>query len=402
MDPLIPRPMRWALPEAALLAAAALLARVDAAAAPLAQFGPFFAASVAAAGLWIGARYQRARVAFAMILIAGAAGALATATGPGLAARVVFQSIALLLPLNLAALAWSLDRGILTPTGLTRLGALAAQAIVVAAYATTAPDTALGLLDARLLPSHLTDWTRVGDLGVVAFALAAISLGASLALAGGAARRPWLWALAACFLALQHARPDPAPLLYLGTAALMLVVTMVEQTFVMAYHDGLTGLPARRALHDALLRLGDRYAIAMVDVDHFKRLNDTHGHDTGDQVLRMVASHLARMGGGGTAYRYGGEEFALLFPNTDPADAVGELERLRTAIARTDFAPRARLRPRRRPAKPRARKSPKRLAVTVSIGVAGPNGRRGAEAVLKAADAALYRAKKGGRNRVEA
>ena len=396
-----PSPLRWALPEGALLAAAAVLASLDAAWEPLARFGPFFAGVVAAAALLLGARYQRSRLAFAVILLATAAGALTIAGGGAPADRVVFQATALLLPFNLAALPWSLERGIVTPPGLTRLGALAAQAVAVAAYAAAAPETALAALEHRFLPSHVTAWTAIGDLGLTAFAGAGLLLVASFALAGGAARRPWLWALAACFLALHAERPGPVPVLYLATAGLMLVVATVEQTFAMAYHDGLTGLPARRALTEALPRLGARYAIAMVDVDHFKQLNDTHGHDAGDQVLRMVATHLARVGEGGRAYRYGGEEFTLVFADRSVAEVAPELERLRAEIAGARFATRRRLRPRRKPAKPRARGSASHVAVTVSIGAAGPDNGRTPGAVIKAADRALYRAKENGRNRVE-
>jgi diguanylate cyclase (GGDEF)-like protein len=396
-----PSPLRWALPEGALLGAAAVLASLDAAWEPLGRFGPFFACIVAAAALLLGARYQRSRLAFAVILLAAAAGALAIAGGGAPADRVVFQATALLLPLNLAVLPWSLERGIVTPPGLARLGAIAAQGVAVTAYATAAPETALVLLDARVLPSHVTSWTAIGDLGLLAFAAAGLLLVASFAFAGGAARRPWLWALVACFLALHAERPGPVPTLYLATAGLMLVVATVEQTFAMAYHDGLTGLPARRALTEALPRLGARYAIAMVDVDHFKQLNDTHGHDTGDQVLRMVATHLARVREGGRAYRYGGEEFTLVFADRGVAEVAPELERLRAEIAGAGFATRRRLRPRRKPAKPRASRSASHLTVTVSIGAAGPDGRRSPDDVIRAADKALYRAKKTGRNRVE-
>ena len=396
-----PSPLRWALPEGALLAAAAILASLDAAWEPLARFGPFFACVVAAAALLLGARYQRSRLAFAAILLATAAGALTIASGGSPAARVVFQATALLLPLNLAVLPWSLERGIVTPPGLVRLGAIAAQAVAVTAYATAAPETALAALEHRLLPSHVTSWTAIGDLGLIGFATAGLLLVASFAFAGGAARRPWLWALAACLLALHAERPGPVPVLYLATAGLMLVVATVEQTFTMAYHDGLTGLPARRALIDALPRLGARYAIAMVDVDHFKQLNDTHGHDTGDQVLRMVATHLARVREGGRAYRYGGEEFTLVFADRTVAEVAPELERLRAEIAGARFATRRRLRARKKPAKPRARGSASHLTVTVSIGAAGTDNGRTPDGVVVAADKALYRAKEGGRNRVE-
>src|SRR2546422_4854379 len=76
----------------------------------------------------------------------------------------------------------------------------------------------------------------------------------------------------------------------------------------------LTGLPGRRALDEALVRLGGRYAIAMVDIDHFKRFNDEHGHDAGDQLLRMLATKLSQIEGGGRPLRYGGPGLPDRFP----------------------------------------------------------------------------------------
>jgi len=114
------------------------------------------------------------------------------------------------------------------------------------------------------------------------------------------------------FLALRFGAQDEFLSLFCGSCVLA-AGSIVETSYLLAYHDELTTLPSRRAFHDALLRLEAPYSIAMVDIDHFKRCNDTYGHDTGDQVLRMVASRLARVSGGGQAYRCGGEEFAILF-----------------------------------------------------------------------------------------
>jgi len=86
---------------------------------------------------------------------------------------------------------------------------------------------------------------------------------------------------------------------YSGTAGLVLVFAVLEHGYDIAYRDELTGLPGRRAFNDVMAQLGGTYAIAMCDVDHFKKFNDTYGHDTGDQVLRMVAAQLSQVGGGG-------------------------------------------------------------------------------------------------------
>ena len=101
---------------------------------------------------------------------------------------------------------------------------------------------------------------------------------------------------------------------YFGIAALVLASSIIENSYSLAYQDELTSLASRRAFNDALLRLKPPYTIAAVDIDHFKRINDNFGHDTGDQVLRLVASRLARVSGGGEAFRVGGEEFTILFP----------------------------------------------------------------------------------------
>jgi PleD family two-component response regulator len=159
----------------------------------------------------------------------------------------------------------------------------------------------------------------------------------------------------------------------------------------------------------------------VVDIDHFKRFNDTYGHDTGDQVLQLVAVSLSRVTGGGQAYRCGGEEFNILFPGKTTSGVVDHLEQLRAAIASSEFRVRSGDRrqvprgPDRRNERPRGRKrtghairelaqekSPAPLSVTVSIGVAtSARERLQPELVLQAADKALYRAKANGRNRVE-
>jgi len=182
------------------------------------------------------------------------------------------------------------------------------------------------------------------------------------------------------------------------------VVSLLQESHALAFRDQLTGLPGRRALDERLRSLGERYAIAMVDVDHFKKFNDTHGHDIGDQVLKLVANRLAQVGGGGTAYRYGGEEFSVVFPGVEADEAAPWLEAIRDSIEKYRMAVRAGDRPKKAEegAKRRGAGAPEKgLSVTVSIGLAGPSGRaRTPQQVVKAADEALYRAKQGGRNRL--
>jgi len=155
-------------------------------------------------------------------------------------------------------------------------------------------------------------------------------------------------------------------------------------------------------MNEFLLKVGRRYTVAMVDVDHFKKVNDNHGHDVGDQVLRMVSTCLRRVSGGGRAYRYGGEEFAVIFPNKDIDRALPHLEELRETISRAGFVVRGRKRSKQNPEAQKGKSAGKaRLQVTVSIGVAARNDKNTTpQQLIKAADQALYRAKKGGRNQV--
>jgi diguanylate cyclase (GGDEF)-like protein len=309
----------------------------------------------------------------------------------------------LLLPLNLAGVSLLSERGLFTGPGLTRLGLILAQAPLVAFLCLPGQRHVAALLDRRFVEVDLGAWTSLPQPSLAAFGVAGVVLGVRFFLRRGAIERGFLWALAGAFTALQGLPLGWSPAAFLGTAALILAVSVIEMSYRIAYHDELTGLPGRRALNEALLRLGSQYAVAMVDIDHFKRFNDRYGHEVGDQVLRMVASRLERVSGGGKAYRYGGEEFAVLFPGQSVADALPHLESLRKAVEASCFVLRGPDRPREKPDKPKRSGSPRSaVLVTVSIGVAERDGtRRRPGEVLKAADKALYRAKNAGRNQIK-
>ena len=211
-------------------------------------------------------------------------------------------------------------------------------------------------------------------------------------------------ALAAFFVAAEWAESASVFGAFMTAAGAIVLVAFVQESHRLAFRDELTGLPGRRALDEALRALGPHYVIAMADVDHFKGFNDTHGHDIGDQVLKLVAARLAEVGGEGSAFRYGGEEFAVLFPDKGLKEALPFLQHSRASIERYRMAVRGEERPRHKDAGIRRRgdSAPmKLLSVTVSMGAAEPQfERQPPSQVLKAADEALYRAKKGGRNRV--
>jgi diguanylate cyclase (GGDEF)-like protein len=210
----------------------------------------------------------------------------------------------------------------------------------------------------------------------------------------------FIWALAAAIVPLVAGVSGETLTLWFATSGLILTLSLIESSHRMAYSDELTGLPARRALNEELLKVGRTYTIAMIDIDHFKKVNDTYGHDIGDQVLKMVAAQIEEVSGGGRPYRFGGEEFTVFFPNKSAREALPHLEELREAIEASGFTLRDAGRPEEKPEQP-AKGGGQRLKVTASIGVAERNDfNLTPAAVLKAADKALYRAKEMGRNRV--
>ncbi len=168
----------------------------------------------------------------------------------------------------------------------------------------------------------------------------------------------------------------------------IIFILLIRESYRLAFYDELTSLPGRRALVEDMAKLGMKYSLAMIDIDHFKKFNDTYGHDTGDEVLKMVASKLAEVGGGGKAYRYGGEEFVLLFPSREVEESYKHTDILRETIAKSPFIV-------------RNKQNSKTIYINISSGIVQKNSQdKDPFAVMKRADNALYKAKKAGRNQV--
>jgi len=199
---------------------------------------------------------------------------------------------------------------------------------------------------------------------------------------------------------IEDAARSGAMIAFATCAGILLIGSVLDSAWRHANLDGLTGLPSRRPFDQRLEHLVGSYALAVLDIDHFKQINDRFGHDTGDQVLRRVAACLrqTRMG---TPYRYGGEEFVLICPDDDVL--IADLNALRETVENTRFVVRSVDRPSHKPHPPAPHIPGKEVTVriTVSIGVArSANGRGKPYEVLEAADHALYEAKGSGRNRV--
>jgi GGDEF domain-containing protein len=382
----------------------------------------FYYYAVFVAGILLAWRFHSSRVMFTLLtlLLAQRAmeffgGGKTAATGPG---RIALEAVAFLLPLNFIVLSWARERGFTIEAVAQRLGLLFFESVFVAVICRPGEKAGPAFLRGELLSREMFGWTGIPQVAWLGLLVALGVLLGRFFLYRKPVESGLLWSLVAAFLGLQAGGVGRIASGYFATAGLVLVSSIVETSYLLAYHDELTTLPARRAFNEAVLRLEGTYAVAVVDIDHFKSFNDTYGHDTGDQVLRLVAGRLAGVSGGGEAYRVGGEEFTILFPGKTVSEVLPHLEQLRQAIEESKFrvrgVPERRGESRGADRRVTSRKGAVRrlarepeasgeLSVTVSMGVAEPNAKtREVEQVIQAADKALYRAKQGGRNRVEA
>jgi diguanylate cyclase (GGDEF)-like protein len=391
---------RLTLPGSLLLVISALLIRVGVLAEPKSPLVEFFPVAVFGIGLALSAFFRRSRLFFALLALALAQTAFAWVL-PHLSpasAKITANAIGLLLPLDLLVLAFVKERGIISPAGRRKLGTFAGQILAVAILCVPALAMPAAQISRRFAPPALSNWSGLSQPALLVFFLAAAVMMFPLVRRYKAVESSLLWSLVAAFIALRTAAATHLDGVYFAAGGLALIVALIETSYAMAYLDELTQLPSRRALNEALLKLGDSYTLAMMDVDHFKKFNDTYGHEAGDQALRMVASRLAHITGGGRAYRYGGEEFAVVFPGKPSEEVFVYLDRMRRVIEQSVFTVRGKDR-RRKGKSGIGRGSKKETNVTVSVGLASCNGDHLTPAeVLRMADQALYKAKARGRN----
>ena len=399
--------MNLALPAGIVIAAWLLVPRAAELPPSLAGIRVYGVYFVLAVGLLLALGFRRGRIVFALLTLALAYICYGVVVRDGLAgfrAHTLFAALGVFVPLNLALLCMLPERGIFNVHELQRLGVLAAE-ILFTLWVIYAPATRItAWAISPFVETTLFAATPIRQLGWLVFTLAITASLAAWTLRRSPLDIAFTGAIAAFAFAMHFVGEPNAFAVYLVAAALVFIVALLQDTFRMAFRDELTGLPSRRNLNERMMGLGRRYTIAMCDVDHFKKFNDTHGHDLGDQVLKMVAAKLDEVKGGGTAYRYGGEEFTVLFPGKDIEHAKPHLEALRTAIEAYKIAARARGRPEKPEPATRRRgtfREANPVSVTISIGVAERNAELATpEDVIKAADKALYRAKDKGRNQV--
>ena len=410
------------VPAAIIIGTALTLAAVPALPRSLATIFPAlpWLALVTGTGLSVLFNRGRAFIAFVSLLAAYAGIEFSASLGPqGFPERAVYTAITLLVPANILFALVYAERGVYQHRNYRWWLIAAAEIVVVAWVASAGRNPLSGTVWQSLLEHWLLSSPPIPLAGRILIAAAFVA----------AVWRAWpvppantprpldvgmASLVASFFIACEWYGTPGAFSAFITTSGILLLVALTQESHRLAFYDELTSLPGRRALEERLPGLGPVCAMAMIDVDHFKKFNDTHGHAIGDQVLKLVAARLALVTGGGIAYRYGGEEFAVLFPGRSLDDALRALEGLRASIEGYGMKIRSDDRPRdsqsgslrrtdvngnavRADSAPSAYKV---LGVTVSIGVAERDAALNPSQVLRAADQALYRAKSAGRNRV--
>ncbi len=303
-------------------------------------------------------------------------------------ATAFFNYASLLYPVHLLVFLLLKERGFFSVWGMAKLLFFVAE-IFLLLYLLSFPNVAVeSFLNTKIFAISLDPLKDVSVvLGVfIAFIMGVLVLLNRYLLYNSS----FLVILITFYLALYLINiPHATETLFLAIAVIIFVI-LIRESYRLAFYDELTLLPGRRALVEDMAKLGKKYTLAMIDIDHFKKFNDTYGHKTGDDVLKMVASKFADVGGGGKAYRYGGEEFTILFPSKDVHESYMFVDLLRQEIERTTFVVRS-----------KNKKDSKTIHVNISSGVVENTPQdKDPFAVMKRADEALYRAKKSGRNRV--
>lgn len=318
-------------------------------------------------------------------------------------AAVVFHLCCLLLPLMFGLFAVWQERTHLFQDMVARFAVLVAVGGVVLGLEQSFSQALLGWLAVIRWPALHGQWMSLIQLAYPVFLAAFVLLVVQYLRNPRPLHAAQVIGLIGLFWMLPRTFTLPFTLnIMCSQVMLMIAAAVSHEAYQMAFRDELTGLPGRRALNERMQRLGRNYVLAMTDVDHFKKFNDTHGHDVGDQVLRLVASKLSKVTGGGRAYRYGGEEFALVFAARTLEECLPHLEAIREAIATYNIQLRnqeSRPHDDQQGRQRRGAAGAGSVSVTISIGVAERLAEhRSPEQVLKSADQALYNAKGAGRN----
>ena len=316
--------------------------------------------------------------------------------------QLAYLLLVLLVPINYLFNFLSRERGILNQYGIRRFIILAIQLYGVAWLLEHPYPEVKEYFNFSPFNHALLNATDISQPLVAALLITALIILFKLLQTANILVSGILSSLLAITTALHFYQQPQIATLFILLAGLLILLSIIINAYSLAYLDELTNLPSRRALSQNMSTLGKHYCVAMVDVDHFKKFNDKYGHDIGDQVLKKLASQLRQVRGG-KSFRYGGEEFTVLFPNKNLHEATLFCNELCRKVENSPFMLRNKKRPKTKKSKQRKQPVATPLTITISIGVAERSQELStAEEVIKQADKLLYKAKKNGRNQVSA
>lgn len=296
-----------------------------------------------------------------------------------------------LIPINFMVFSLTPERGFFTQKGLIKLSAIILQFLLVPLIYYNFGDSLRTLFDSHFFHRTLP----FSNINYAASVLILIFILSNLALDSTTDKKRYLLLMALISSSLPlmpdlegiYFENSPVNLLlFFSLSALFIFLGIFIINWIKVYKDELTDVLNRRALNEEMKKLHHNYSIAMVDIDHFKKINDKYGHELGDKALKKIAGILKRVSTG-KVFRFGGEEFTIIYNHNNLKQIKEDSENLRAAIEATKI-------------KITTLKN-RGFKVTISIGISFHDLENNKpDLVLKTADKYLYKAKKSGRNRV--
>ena len=356
-------------------------------------------------GILLALRFKRSWLLLAIFVLALAnlilqlfATDTAVSTGAG---RLVFNAVSLLLPFNLYLFSFLNKRGAINWQSICFLGGILLQGGGVAYIYRYQNLGASALLEYPYINWSLLEHIPLSQPALFVYGIVFLYFLARYIRIREAIECAFFWALILTFLALVVNRNGPASSIYFATAGLILVISVIENIYLEGFRDELTDLPTSQVLMGNLSKLKTGYTVAMIEIDHFKKLKDNHGRKVSKQIIYMVGSKLASVTGG-MPFRYGDAVFFVVFPEMFLQETMSRLEILRATIKESAFIFPSRKYSHKKLKRVKGQKiQPDKIPLSVSIGVAEridldirP------QQVIKSAEEALYFARKEGRDRI--
>jgi len=310
---------------------------------------------------------------------------------------MLFETISILsvlLPINAVWLSFSQERGIISTYGRNK-------AIIIGAQVLWALISIMTKSSIKIPAEFSLPIINLKAPAIVLYIVCIFVLLMNYIFKGQYLSLIFVAVLIETFIMLHFAHRHLIVAIFMSSIFVIMVLALIEIFYSLAFYDPLTGVFSRRALEQEFLKLRGSYIIAMVDLDHFKKINDTYGHDVGDQVLKMVATVLRQYAGTSRVFRYGGEEFVAIFTEMSYNQAVFKMDNVRKLIANRKFVIRDKNRPEVKPDNVTTSHNAfqNTINITVSIGLSQKNNLlKTPYEVLKKADEALYKSKNSGRN----